>query len=263
MLVFEESGREIKIMKSMKLSISTATDILNVFIDENPYKLIDSDLKFNSTDILNDQLLIGNFTLCDSIVLTVEDSFLLQNIYLDWESQQLQRSYITFNNPSSKADTNGGVASYHPYFTAIVNKISRYKNFDLKGFGKYLSDTEMKFVHQYSAFHPELNKFVKLRDALPSTNRNLLPCGMFDLVVCNALAHVECYRDRVRFDTLYEARNFKTNDSNFTEYFDLNSCKLMMDYDHVLDSPSIWSEKLDFLNSQSSGGFLDLLNLPF
>lgn len=48
-----------------------------------------------------------------------------------------------------------------------------------------------------------------------------------------------------------------------SESVDFASSKFLMEYEHVLDAPSIWKESIDFYSYESSGGFLDVLNLPF
>ena len=77
----------------------------------------------------------------------------------------------------------------------------------------------------------------------------------------NALAHVEGYRDKIRFESLYQLRDMRIEVES--ESVDFASSKFLMEYEHVLDAPSIWKESIDFYSYESSGGFLDVLNLPF
>lgn len=264
MLELNENGCLIAITLKNKLSIDKVSDIICLTLNNEHISLTSLAPKFKSVSVSSDDenILNGNFTLSNGIFISDSNSVELQKLYLKWEVKQLNRSSITFKVPSNRYDSKGGVAPYNPYFFAVVNKLARTTHgFDLIGFGEYLSLNEMKFVHQYCSFHPALRKYISLKDESGISERVSISCKSFELIVDNALAHVVGYRDKVRFESLYQMRDMQIVaelDEN-----DFGTSKFLIEYDHVLDSPSIWKESIDFYNYESSGGLLDVLNLPF
>lgn len=264
MLELNENGCLISISLKNKLSIEKVSDIICLSVNNEHINLTSLSPKFKSDSISNEDenILRGIFTLSNGICFSEINSMALQNLYLQWEENQLSRSSVTFKVPSSRYDDKGGVAPYNPYFFAVVNKLARRSHgFDLIGFGEYLLWNEMKFVHQYCSFHPALRKYITLKDESGISERISISCKAFELIVENALAHVAGYRDKIRFESLYQMRGMEIGidlDNN-----DFTTSKFLMEYDHVLDSPSIWKESIDFYNYESSGGLLDVLNLPF
>lgn len=266
MLDINENGKHIRICLTNKLSISSVNDIIHLTVDNLDNNLRDSALQFKSTSINSDDenIFNGVFTFANGLTISGENAIELQKLYLDWEALQLERTNVTFKVPSSRNDSTGGVAPFNPYFFAVVNKVARIsKSFDLTGFGEYLTLQELQFVHQYCSFHPDLRKYISIKDEFGSAERVSISCKAFELIVVNALAHVEGYRDKVRFKSLYESRGTQIEMHTDPDDEDLSTSKFLMEFDHVLDSPSIWNESLDFYNYESSGGLLDLLNLPF
>lgn len=264
MLELNENGCTITVKLKNKLSIENVSDIICLSVNDDELPLTQLSPKFKSTSVSSDDdnILNGQFSLSNGIVFSIPNSVELQNLYLEWEAIQLDRSCITFKVPSSRYDTKGGVAPYNPYFFAVVNKLARTTHgFDLIGFGEYLTRNEMKFVHQYCSFHPALRKYISLKDESGISERVSIGCKIFELIVDNALAHVEGYRDKIRFESLYQMRDIQVEVE--LEQDDFATSKFLMEYEHVLDSPSIWKESIDFYNYESSGGFLDVLNLPF
>ncbi len=264
MLELKENGCNITITLKNKLSIENVSDIICLSVNNEQLPLTQLAPKFKSTSVNSDDenILNGIFTLSNGIIFSAPNSTELQNLYLQWEATQLNRSSITFKVPTSRYDSKGGVAPYNPYFFAIVNKLARTTHgFDLIGFGEYLSRNEMKFVHQYCSFHPALRNYISLKDESGISERVSISCKAFELIVDNALAHVEGYRDKIRFESLYQLRDMRIEVES--ESVDFASSKFLMEYEHVLDAPSIWKESIDFYSYESSGGFLDVLNLPF
>ncbi|BBL22166.1 MULTISPECIES: hypothetical protein [Acinetobacter] len=265
MLEFIENDKHIQIALKNKLSISSVGEIINLTVDNTNYNLRGLSPQFKSASISleNENVFNGVFSFTDGLTISGKNSIELQELYLGWEAVQLERTHVTFKVPVSRIDSTGGVAPYNPYFFAVVNKIARIsKSFDLIGFGEFLDDREMKFVHQYCSFHPALRKHITMKDEFGSSERVSISCKAFELLVFNALAHVEGYRDKLRFKSLYESRS-KQVEMHVDLDDEFSSSKFLMEYEHVLDSPSIWNESFDFYNYESSGGLLDFLNLPF
>lgn len=264
MLELNENGWNCTVTLKNKLSIDNVSDIVcfesqNKIILDNmlPLKFTSNSVSSENEDILN-----GHFTLSDEVDLSVSNSIKVQELYLQWEAEQLERKTVTFKVPTNRFDCKSGVAPYNPYFFAVVNKLARKTHgFDLIGFGEYLNRLELKFVHQYCSFHPELREYISIKDELGSSERVSISCRAFELVVDSALAHVAGFRDKLRFKALYDSRSMPI-DVGF-DSDDFATTKFLIEYDHVLDSPSIWKESIDFYNYESSGGFLDVLNLPF
>lgn len=257
-------GSEIEISINNKLSIKCVSDAFNIRIENKIKCLTELHPSFLSTEINeeNEALLNGSFELSNGMIISGLQALNLQQQYLAWEDTQLCKKNVTFKVPLSKEDCKGGVAPYNPYFFAIINKLARTsKNFDLKGVGEYLSQREIDFVHQYCSFHPALRQFLSIKDDYFHSDRTMIPCKIFELMVESALAHVEGYRDKIRFKALYESRALTLNKDG--DDLDTDTIKFLMENEHVLDSLSIWSEDFDFYSNQSSGGFLDMLNLPF
>lgn len=266
MLELHENGKHIKIGLTSKLSISSVNEIIQLTVDNSNHNLRDLNPQFQSASICsdNENIFNGIFTLSDGLTISGGNAIELQKFYLKWEAAQLERTNVTFKVPSSRNDKTGGVAPFNPYFFAVVNKVARTsKSFDLIGFGEFLSHDELKFVHQYCSFHPALRKYISIKNESGLAERVSISCKSFELIVVNALAHVEGYRDKLRFESLYVLRGCEIAKPIELDEGDFSSSKFLMEFDHVLDSPSIWSESIDFYNHESSGGLLDILNLPF
>lgn len=273
MLNFSVSQHRINIELRNKLSVGSPKELLKLSIDNSLVSQEDLLCSFDSTDISDhdEQLFDGTFQLTKDLTVDGEAALELQKLYLSWESEKLDRKQVSYTLPCNRDENkSNGVALYNPYFLAIANKCSRERSFDLLGFGQYLSEKEMHFLHQYCAFHPAIKRFLTAKDkACLVDGRSIIPCNIFEMVVENGLAHIEGYRDHLRFQKLFEARSIESFDdlSEFDdedeELGDIVDLKFLIEYDHVLDSPSIWSENLDFYSKTSSGGQLDLLNMPF
>lgn len=260
MLSFQENNSDISIILNNKLSITQVSDIFNICYDSKSWTLTQFEPVFHSEAIsdLSDDLFIGTFSLNNGMKITGSNSLELQKIYLEWEAEQLNRNFITFLLPENKNDLYCGIAPFNPYFFAVINKLARSSHgLDLIGLGTFLSKRELKFIHQYCSFHPALRNFLSLKN--PDSKRVILSCKIVELLVDNAISHVVGYRDKMRFKNLYTSNNIdiSTDEVNFF------STKFLMEYDHILDSSSIWKEEFDFFNSVSHGGQLDILNLPF
>lgn len=263
MLKINEFGHSIEIFYNNKISITQVSDAFGISIDgSNSINLTILAPSFNSSAVsnLNDDILNGVFHLDNGINISGVNAHLIQEKYLDWEASVLNKSHITFKIPTDRTDNSSGVAPYHPYFFAVINNLARtIRGFDLVGFGQYLSTNELRFVHQYCSFHPSLRKFIFSKGELKNDNRVLIPCKVFELIVEGALAHVDGYRDKIRFGALYQSRGLSFDLDDLEPF----TSKFLMEYEHVLDAPSIYKESFDFNYLESSGGLLDVLNLPF
>lgn len=268
MLNIQNSQNSMTIELSKKLSLNAATDLIKLSIDGLLVPQDEVLFTFNSTDISDDddRLFIGEFRVNEDLVIDGEDALKLQQMYLNWEDEKLNRTHVSYTLPSNRnSDKSNGVAIYNPYFLAAINKHSRNRNFDMLGFGRYLDEREFAFLHQYCAFHPAIRRFIATKDDYSIGGHITIPCHIFEMVIENGLAHIEGYRDHIRFKGIFESRNIEIVD-DFEEdedTTDLSNIKFLIEYDHVLDSPSIWNESLDFYSKTSSGGQLDLLNMPF
>lgn len=260
MLKINEFGHKIEFFYNNKISIAQVSDAISLSIDgSNSIILSSLTPVFISSAVssLNDDILNSVFHLENGIQISGVNAHLIQEKYLDWEADKLEKTHVTFKIPTDRADNRSGVAPYNPYFFAVINHIARtIRGFDLVGFGQYLSTNELSFVHQYCSFHPALRKFIFSKGELNNANMVLIPCKVFELIVESALAHVDGYRDKIRFSSLYQSRGLTDDLEPFTSMF-------LMEYDHVLDAPSIYKESFDFNYLESSGGLLDILNLPF
>lgn len=263
MLELIENEVKIIVKINNKLSIKDVNDIIDIELNHKIFNLNQLIFKFTSTTASDEEdIFHGYFTLSNDIKLSDYNSEKLQRLYLQWEKIQLSRSSVTFKIPMDRYDCNSGVAPFNPYFFAIVNNLARTSHgFDLVGFGKYLSDNELKFVHQYCSFHPSLRDYLCIKKESSVSERIVIPCKVFELIVDSALAHVSGYRDKIRFKSLYHSRNIGIELDLDNE--DFSTSKFLIEFDHVLDSPSIYKESFDFNYYESSGGFLDVLNLPF
>lgn len=270
MLEINNLDQKIKIELKNKMSINSALDLVELSINGKVLDKKELEFSFNSFDISDedDQLFTGEFKVSEGISISDRDALELQKLYLAWEAEKLDRKHVTYMLPSGKDDNkSNGVAMYNPYFLAVANKYSRERDFDLLGFGLYLRENEYKFLHQYCAFHPAIRKFITLKDESSTNERTVIQCNIFELVVANGLAHIEGYRDHIRFKSIFESKGIEAYDDGLDDDCDENDenyiceMKFLMEYDHVLDSKSIWSESLDFYSGRSSGGQLDLLNI--
>ncbi|MBF4453888.1 hypothetical protein IRT38_00470 (plasmid) [Acinetobacter sp. SK-43] len=262
MFSFKENGFDISIGFNNKLSINRVSDNIDISISGEKYLLSDLNPIFKSESISNisDEIYIGSFLLNNGISISGENSIELQKAYLLWESNQLNRSNITFILPKNRDDKKSGIPLFHPYFFAVVNKLARTSSgLDLVGFGKYFDQNEINFIHQYCTFHPALRQFLTLKLHLSNSNRIVVQCRIIELILESAIAHVVGYRDKIRFNNLYLSHNIPTNNDEI----DFFITKFLMEYDHVLDSSCIWKEEFDFFKGVGSGGHLDILNLPF
>lgn len=265
MLEINDLNQKIELINNNKLSISQVSDAFKISFSAGEYVLLTSlNPRFNSSSIFDEDenLLNGEFVFDNGIKLTGEDSLILQKHYLAWEADCLNRNSVCFKLPRNRDDRMGGVTPSNPYFFAAINKVARVlRGFDLIGFGQYISKEEMAFVHQYCSFHPVLRRFILSKSNFESLDRVIIPCAVFELFVENALAHVEGYRDKLRFQSLYLTRGVLLNGD--PDGLDISESKYLMECEHVLDAPSIYKENFDFGTLESSGGLLDVLNLPF
>lgn len=237
-----------------KLSFSDVRELLKVTIDGTNYAVSNSDFIFKSVDIENDNPTIfeGQFELLNGMVFSVEDSIKLQKMYLQWESQALSKSSIVYKIPKGRNDTSAGVPMYNPYFIAMYSRMCRQKGFDLESFGGFSSIKEKTFAYQYTAFHPSMIEFAigRLKDS-SMPERVVIKDFMFELMIENACAHIEGYRDHLRFEKLSKI--------NKLEY--VKDGLYLIEYDHILDA-DLSTEFIDFQERVGCGGFLDVLNMP-
>lgn len=237
-----------------KLSFSDVREILKVEIDGVNYPVSNHDFIFKSVDIEHENPTIfdGQFHLLNGMVFSVEDSVALQKMYLDWESNILSKESVVYKVPTGRNDMSAGVPMYHPYFIAMFSSMCRKKGFDLEAFGCFSSEKEKIFAYQYTAFHPSMIEFAvgKLKEShLPQ--RVVVRDFMFELMIENACAHVEGYRDHLRFEKLSQMNNVEfTKEGTY-----------LIEYDHILDA-DLSAEFIDFQERTGCGGFLDILKLP-
>jgi hypothetical protein len=260
MLEINEFGHKIELFYNNKISITQVSDLISVSIDKSDsicLSLLKPNFSSTAVSIISDDVFNGTFHLENGMKISGVNSLLIQEKYLDWEANILTKSYITFKIPADRTDNRSGVAPFNPYFFAVINKLARtIRGFDLVGFGQYLSSEELNFVHQYCSFHPELRNFIFSKVGINNGNRVQIPCKVFELFVESALAHVDGYRDKIRFSTMFQSRGLTDDLEPFTS-------KFLMEYEHVLDAPTIYKECFDFNYLEGSGGLLDVLNLPF
>lgn len=237
-----------------KLSISDVRNLLKVTINGVNYTVSTNDFIFNSVGIENDNPTIfkGQFELLNGMVFSVEDSIKLQKMYLQWETETLSKSSIVYKIPKGRNDTSAGIPIYNPYFIAMYSRMCRQYGFDLESFGGFSSVKEKIFAYQYAAFHPSMIEFAigRLKDS-SMPDRVVIKDFMFELMIKNACAHIEGYRDHLRFENLSK--------SNKLEY--VKDDLYFVEYEHILDA-DLSTEYIDFQERVGCGGFLDVLNMP-
>lgn len=246
--------KKITVQMINKLSFSDAREILKVEIDGVNYPVSNTDFIFKSVDIENENPTIfeGQFSLLNGLVFSLEDSIAIQKMYLDWESNVLSKESVVYKVPTGRNDNSAGVPVYHPYFVAMFNRMCRKKGFDLEAFGTFSTHKEKTFAYQYTAFHPSMVEFAigRLKDSvLPQ--RVVVKDFMFELMIENACAHIEGYRDHLRFEKLSQLNNVEYSKDG----------AYLIEYDHILDA-DLSSEFIDFQDRTGCGGFLDIMNLP-
>ena len=237
-----------------KLSFTDVRKILKVTIDGSIYPVSKNDFLFKSVDIENENPTVfeGQFRLLNGMTFSVEDSLILQKMYLDWEAAVLAKESVVYKVNTGRNDTSAGVPMYHPFFNAMYSRMCRKKGFDLEAFGTFSSEKEKTFAYQYTAFHPSMVEFAvgRLKESsLPQ--RVVIRDFMFELMMENACAHIEGYRDHLRYEQLAQINN--------VDY--CKDGKYLIEYDHVLDA-DLSAEFIDFQERSGFGGFLDILNLP-
>lgn len=247
-------GKEIQIELLGKLSFSDIREIVRLTIDGAISPLATNDLQFKSEDIEQEDPTIfsGHFSLSNGMIFSKEDSIAIQKLYLDWETEVLSKDSVVYKIPAGRNDKSAGVPIYHPYFVAMFNRMCRNKGFDLEAFGTFASQKEKVFAYQYTAFHPSMIDLALGRvkeSRLPQ--RVVVKDFMFELMMENACAHIEGYRDHKRFEKLYQINNMEYEKDGV----------YLIEYDHVLDA-DLSQEFINFQNRTGCGGFLDFLNLP-
>ena len=255
MLKIITSAKEYLFSFNGKLSASSVKDILNLTVNGTEYLLTKDDLTFKSTDILSEfpTIFLGNFSLVDGTVFSVDDSVKIQNLYADWEGRTLNRNTVSYKVPQDRSDQSAGVPAYNPLFLAMVNKVCRDKGFDLNSFGSFTTKRENLFIQQYTAFHPSIQGFVAKKYLDNNKGfRAQITCKMFEQLVANACSHIEGYRDSLRHKKFAEINGIKP---------DFEEIKFLIEYDHVLDA-NISDESINFQDGSSDGGMLELFNLP-
>ncbi|NWK53194.1 hypothetical protein HYG89_11685 [Acinetobacter sp. SwsAc5] len=254
MLTTTINDKKITVELINKLSFTDVREILKVTIDGSKYPVSKNDFLFKSVDIENENptVFYGQFQLLNGMTFSVEDSLTLQKMYIDWEAAVLAKDSVVYKVHAGRSDTSAGVPMYHPYFNAMYSLMCRKKGFDLEAFGTFSSAKEKTFAYQYTAFHPSMVEFAvgRLKESrLPQ--RVVVKDFMFELMMENACAHIEGYRDHLRYEQLAQI--------NHVDY--CKDGKYLIEYDHVLDA-DLSSEFIDFQERSGFGGFLDILNLP-
>lgn len=251
-------GLAVELSFKNKLSFNCFSSVIDLKINGVDYPLSADDLILQSEEMLvEDEMFVrGNFKLANGITFSEDDSLALQKMYAQWEESVLSRSNVLYKMPVGREDQSAGIARFNPFFHALMTHIGRKQfGFGGVGLGRFFESNELDFAYQYIAYHPDLHGHLAKREAkLFAGGRVILNKEVAKKMARNACMHIEGYRDSERYRAVWKKNSQAQSSESYIKH--------LMEYDHVLDS-GIHQESLNLASSSSSGGLLNILDLPF